>query len=186
MRDAAASALLRYPGAALRRCRALYWQALGASVGKGCWLGAIEIPRSPWDVWLGDEVALDRGVILLATGPRTATPRIRIHDRCYVNRYTMIDASSEIEIGQDCMIGPFCYITDHDHGVGLEQRVADQPLVAKPTRIGRDVWIGASAVILKGVQVGDQAIIAAGAVVTKNVESQVTVAGVPARPLARR
>jgi acetyltransferase-like isoleucine patch superfamily enzyme len=98
----------------------------------------------------------------------------------------MIDASEEILIGEDCMIGPFCYITDHDHGVGTQGRVADQPLVSKPTRIGRDVWIGAGAVILKGVNVGEQAIIAAGAVVTKNVEARAIVAGVPARSIGRR
>lgn len=186
MREAAANALLRYPAAAMRRVRTLYWRALGARIGKACWINAIEIPRAPWDIWLGDEVGLDRGVILLSVGPRDATPRIVIRDRCYINRHTMIDASERIEIGEDCMIGPFCYITDHDHGVDVDSRIADQPLVGQPTRIGRDVWIGAGAVILKGVSVGDRAVIAAGAVVTKSVEPRATVAGVPARPIARR
>ena len=186
MRDALASVLLRYPAAAVRRFRTLYWRALGARFGRGCWVNSIEIPRSPWDVWLGDEVALDRGVILLATGPRGNSPRIKIHDRCYINRYTMIDASNEIEIGADCMIGPFCYITDHDHGTRTESRIADQPLVGKPTRVGRDVWIGAGAMVLKGVTIGDQAIVAAGAVVTRDVEPRATVAGVPARAVATR
>ncbi|MBE5834338.1 MAG: hypothetical protein E7309_06835 [Butyrivibrio sp.] len=35
--------------------------------------------------------------------------------------------------------------------------------------IGNDVWIGASAKVLKGVSIGDGAVIAAGAVVTKDV-----------------
>ena len=40
---------------------------------------------------------------------------------------------------------------------------------AKPVRIGRGVFIGARAIILKGVTIGDRAVIGAGAVVTKDV-----------------
>ena len=31
----------------------------------------------------------------------------------------MFDASESIEVGRNCLIGPFCYITDHDHGIEL-------------------------------------------------------------------
>ncbi len=47
--------------------------------------------------------------------------------------------------------------------------------------IGRDVWIGANAVILPGVTIGDGAVIAAGAVVTKDVPENTVAGGVPAR-----
>ncbi|MFI8632493.1 CatB-related O-acetyltransferase [Microbacterium sp. NPDC077663] len=47
--------------------------------------------------------------------------------------------------------------------------------------IGRDVWIGASAVLLGGISVGDGAVIAAGSVVTKDVPAFGIVAGNPAR-----
>ena len=55
-----------------------------------------------------------------------------------------------------------------------------------PTKIGRDVWIGANAVILGGVTIGDGAVVAAGAVVTKDVEAGAIVAGVPAKVVKRR
>ena len=58
--------------------------------------------------------------------------------------------------------------------------------VLLPTKIGRDVWIGANAVILGGVTIGDGAVVAAGAVVTKDVESGAIVAGNPARLLRKR
>lgn len=38
-----------------------------------------------------------------------------------------------------------------------------------PIRLGKNVWVGAHATVLKGVTVGDDAVIAAGAVVTKDV-----------------
>jgi hypothetical protein len=59
----------------------------------------------------------------------------------------------------------------------LIRDVADELL---PTKIGRDVWIGANAVILGGVTVGDGAVVAAGSVVSRDVEAGAIVAGVPA------
>ena len=179
-------AALRYPKAFARRVRRAYWRTLGVSMGRDCSLASIEVPQCPNDIWLGEEVTLDRGVVLLAIGPCRGAPRILVHDRCYVNRYTMIDASERVEIGRDCMIGPHCYITDHDHGMRAGARVAEQPLVSQPTIIGADVWIGAGAMLLKGVNVGDHAVIAAGAVVTRHVPSHAIVGGVPARQMATR
>jgi acetyltransferase-like isoleucine patch superfamily enzyme len=124
--------------------------------------------------------------VLLAVGPCRGSARILVHDRCYINRYTMIDAFERVEIGRDTMIGPHCYITDHDHGMEAGQRVAEQALVSKPTIIGTDVWIGAGAMLLKGVSVGDHSVIAAGAVVTRDVPAYAIFAGVPARQMAMR
>ncbi|MBQ5617563.1 MAG: sugar O-acetyltransferase, partial [Alistipes sp.] len=52
-----------------------------------------------------------------------------------------------------------------------------------PIHIGRNVWIGAGAMILPGVTIGENAIIAAGAVVNKDVAPNMIVGGVPAREL---
>lgn len=37
--------------------------------------------------------------------------------------------------------------------------------------IGKNVWIGAGCIILKGTTIGDNCVIAAGSIVTGNVES---------------
>jgi acetyltransferase-like isoleucine patch superfamily enzyme len=98
----------------------------------------------------------------------------------------MIDASERIEIGENSMIGPFCYITDHDHGGELTVPVNQQPLISKPVRIGRDVWLGAHVCVLKGVTIGDGAVIGAGAVVTRDIPALAKVAGIPAREIGVR
>jgi acetyltransferase-like isoleucine patch superfamily enzyme len=95
----------------------------------------------------------------------------------------MIDASEQIEVGENCMIGPFCYITDHDHGHEKGRLIGEQPLRSAPVRIGNNVWIGAGVIILKGVMIGDDAVIAAGAVVTRDIDVGMKVAGVPATEL---
>ena len=81
------------------------------------------------------------------------------------------------------MIGPYCYITDHDHGVSEQGPISAQALVEAPVKVGNNVWIGAHAVILKGVSIGDNAVIGAGAVVTTDVGPGERVVGVPARQI---
>ena len=54
------------------------------------------------------------------------------------------------------------------------------------TRIGADVWIGNSAVLMPGVTIGAGAIIAAHSVVTRDVPAYTIAAGNPARPVKQR
>lgn len=173
--------LIRYPRAVASRLRIMRLRMFGARIGRQCWIRRIHVSRNPWDIELDDGVALDDEVVLLTTGTRSAQPRLRIGRSSYVNRFTMFDASLSIRIGAECMIGPYCYITDHDHGAADAGPVAAQALVEAPVTVGNNVWIGAHAVILKGVRIGDNAVIAAGAVVTADVGPGERVAGVPAR-----
>ncbi len=192
--DGLVNRLLQLPAGLRMRYRIAALRLLGARIGSRCWIRHIELPRNPWDIWCDDLVALDRGVVLLTTGTRgggkaageSAGRRIVLHQRVYINRYTMLDASELIEIGPGTMIGPHSYITDHDHGTSLALPIHKQPLSGSPTRIGADVWIGANVTILKGVTVGDQAIIAAGAVVTKDVAPRAIVGGIPAKVIGER
>ncbi len=59
-------------------------------------------------------------------------------------------------------------------------------IAKKAPSIGHDVWIGTSAVILRGVKIGNGAIVAAGAVVTKDVPAFAIVGGIPAKILKMR
>lgn len=55
------------------------------------------------------------------------------------------------------------------------------------TRIGRNAWIGAGAIIVAGVTIGENAVVAAGSVVTRAAPPNTLVGGNPARvirPLA--
>ena len=184
--DVTTNRLIRYPGAIAMRVRIVRLRVLGMRIGRRCWVRAIEVPRNPWDIELGDGVALDRGVVLLTTGERRNVPRLKFGAGTYCNRMTMFDASDSIRIGRDCMIGPFCYITDHDHGRAPGTKVSAQPLISAPVVIEDNVWIGAGAIILKGVTIGTGAIVAAGAIVTKSVPAGAVVAGVAASTSARR
>lgn len=160
------------------RARAVFYGLLGVKFEGACWLRAIEIPRGHSDIRIGDGVALDRGVTLLISGESRGAEKVIIGRTAYLNRATMIDASERIEIGANAMIGPFCYITDHDHVIGS----ADD-LVSAPTRIGERCWIGAHVTILKGVTIGEDTVIGAGSVVTRSLPARVIAVGNPARVL---
>ena len=65
-----------------------------------------------------------------------------------------------------------------NHAMAPENRGT---MIPAPIRIGRRVWIGASATVLPGVTIGDGAVVAAGAVVNRDVPENTVVGGVPAR-----
>jgi acetyltransferase-like isoleucine patch superfamily enzyme len=98
----------------------------------------------------------------------------------------MLYASSRIVVGSDCMIAPFVYIVDSNHGIRRGETMNRQPVEVEPIEIGSDVWIGAHSVILKGVTIGAGAVIAASSVVSKDVASNTIVAGVPAKVIGER
>jgi acetyltransferase-like isoleucine patch superfamily enzyme len=83
-----------------------------------------------------------------------------------------------ITIEDDVLIGPQVKLVTENHPVDPSNR---KSLDLKSIHIGKNVWLGASAIILPGVTVGENSIVAAGAVVTKDVPSNTIVGGVPAK-----
>jgi acetyltransferase-like isoleucine patch superfamily enzyme len=96
---------------------------------------------------------------------------------------TVLCAGSSIRIGEQTIIGAGALIIDNDfHSPAGEWGwTHDLTSSARPIKIGRGVFIGARAIILKGVTIGDRAIIGAGAVVTKDVPESHLAVGNPAR-----
>ncbi len=168
------------------RCRNYYYRALGVKLQGYVWLREIDIPRNFTEIEIESPCALDRGVTLLCSGEPQGKAKIYIGSHTYINRNTFLDAISSLTIGQNCAIGPECYITDHDHGLDPAFPPLSQPMVAKPTPIGNSVWIGAHVTILKGVNIGDKAVIGAGSVVTKDIPPRAIAVGVPAKVIKLR
>lgn len=94
---------------------------------------------------------------------------------------TLVD-DTDIFVGDNVMFGPNVTVATAGHPVDPELRLQ----VAQfniPVRIGKNVWVGAGAVILPGVQIGDNSVIGAGSVVTKDIPANVVAVGNPCRVL---
>lgn len=168
------------------RWRNFYYRNRGLKLHGYVWMRKVEIPRNFSDIEIESPCALDRGVVLLCSGDTTPHSKIYIGAHTYINRNTFLDSIDSLRIGQHCAIGPSCYITDHDHGTDLNSSPLKQPMIAKPTRIGDRVWIGANVTILKGVIIGNDVIVGAGSVVTKDVPDKAIVVGIPAKVIKFR
>jgi len=143
----------------------------------------VGILRYPKNITLGDDVILKEGCRICSCNE---CAKIAIGARTTIGYHTFIFASEEITIGSDCLIAPFAYIVDSDHGIKRSERINVQPNITKPVHIGNDVWIGTGARILKGVSLAEGAVIAAGAVVNQDVDSYQIFGGIPAKKIGIR
>ncbi|HWX20843.1 MAG TPA: acyltransferase [Candidatus Binatia bacterium] len=101
---------------------------------------------------------------------------------------TVLCAAASIEIGEGTICGAGTMILDNDFHVpsGEWDWELEKGKTARPVKLGRGVFVGARAIILKGVTIGDRAVIGAGAVVTKDVPAGSMAAGNPARVQPQR
>ncbi len=107
---------------------------------------------------------------------------ITIGKGVFINSGCCFQDQGGITIGDGTFIGHQVVFATIDHGLELEHRHDN---FVSPIKLGKNVWVGAHATILRGVTVGDNSVIAAGAVVTKDVPENVVVGGVPAKIIKR-
>ena len=102
------------------------------------------------------------------------------------NPFLVIKCEENISIVDDCIFGWNVTIMDGDgHAIFV---CDNDELVNKKTSIviNQRCWIAANATILKGSYISDDSVVAAGAIVTKKVlESNVILAGNPAKIIKR-
>jgi acetyltransferase-like isoleucine patch superfamily enzyme len=145
------------------------------------------IGKTLWMFWCRWRFSLNNvsKTFLLARGAGVSKDLIA-EDYVYIG--TGCNICAGVHIMKYSMLGPNVVIVGKDH-------LYDQPAIpiifsgrpiSRVTVIGRDVWIGAGAVIVGGVNIGDGAIIGAGSVVTKDIPPFSIFCGNPARFLKKR
>lgn len=100
-----------------------------------------------------------------------------------------ICAAVRVVIGEGTLLGADVVVADTDfHPVRHPDRrraPMPEPRPEDAVEIGRNVFIGTRAIVLKGSRIGDGAVVGAGAVVSGAVAPGAVVAGNPARPVVR-
>lgn len=107
---------------------------------------------------------------------------IRLGKNVFINACCCFQDQGGISVGDNALIGHRVTLATLNHGLRAEERDVHHPA---PIVIGRNVWIGAGAILLPGVRIGDGAVVAAGAVVSKDVPPACVAGGVPAKILRR-
>ncbi len=99
--------------------------------------------------------------------------KMDIHPSCRFSLKAHFDTTHPkgIHIGEGTYVAFHAVILSHDMS----------RLLHVDTRVGRNCFIGAHAIILPGVTIGDECIIGSGSVVTKDVPSHSICVGNPAR-----
>jgi len=104
---------------------------------------------------------------------------ITIGNHCLISPGMLMYSAAGITIGDNCMFGADCYISDCDwHGIYNRNSAYG---CSQPIQLKDNVWVGHGAKILKGVTVGENSIIGAGSVVTRSIPANVIAAGNPAK-----
>lgn len=121
------------------------------------WGGKIESVISPAAQIGNYDVQIDSGAVILPNS--IIANSTRIGKGCIIYYNAMIT--------HDCTIGDFVELSPGATILGL-------------STIGSGSHIGSNATILPKINIGENVIVGAGAVVTKDIDSNLTVAGVPA------
>lgn len=144
------------PRWALHGWRRSLLRAFGAKVGRGCKIDPTCVIWAPWNLTLGEFVAL---------GPD-------------VDCYTM----AKITIGSKTTVSQRAFLCTGSHDVKDLKR----PLITRPITIGDHVWIAAEAMVLPGVAIGDGAIVGARSLVTRDLPEWTICSGHPCGPVRPR
>ncbi len=165
------AALLRFIRLRLR-CR--HFEGLPFFVG----------PRSRFEVDRNARVTVGRHLTLVSDFDGRFKGELVIGESVWFSPGCTLAVHESVSIGSNCVFAEYVSIHDNNHAGGsFKEPLAGRGFETAPIRIGRNVWVGAKATILKGVTIGDNAIVGANPVVTRDVPAGATVAGAPAREL---
>ena len=95
---------------------------------------------------------------------------LSIEEGVFFNDHCSIRCTEKITIGRDTMFGDGVRIFDSNHKFN-NYHVFKTAMSSAPIHIGRDCWIGANTVILRGVTIGDNVVIGANCLIYQDIPS---------------
>ena len=141
-----------------------YFIAVGSNVHRKVWYDRLK------ELGLRTINVVDKSAII--------SPQAKIGTGCFFGKLSVVNAGTTIH--NDCIINTKALV---EHGCEIFSHVNISPnaVVNGDVKVGTGSWVGSSSVTNGQLEIGEWSMIGSGAVVTKNVDSGVTVAGVPAR-----
>lgn len=123
----------------------------------------------------GSKVSLGNKVRIHGGSKIKVRPGAQLHigGSVKINYYCIIACHDKISIGEGTEFGPSVYLYDQDHDYrrGFSANSDEECFKKAPIEIGKNCWIGANTIILRGTRVGDNCVIGAGCVLKGNYPS---------------
>lgn len=125
---------------------------------------------------IGSRAMISHGVVIESWGGA-----VNIGHSVFFGPHAVVYGHGGVEIGDECLIAMHCTIVSSNHTVPpMNRPIQYEPDTLMPTKIGRDVWLGAHVTVLAGVTIGDGSVVGAGSVVTKSLPPGAIAMGAPA------
>lgn len=155
--------------------------------GAGSRLARPNWVRGAESIEIGERVTIWSGARMTAVNPDPSRTLITIGEGTSLHPNVHISGARQVSIGRRVLVAANCYITDHDHDwLDPEDPIRfNSRLLATPTRIGDDCWLGEKVAVLRGVTIGRGCIIGAHSVVTRDLPERTVAVGAPARVIRR-
>ncbi len=103
---------------------------------------------------------------------------VKIGKGVFINAGAIINAKADISDNSIINTGA---IVDHEVNIGKHSQVGPGTKIGGRAVIGENTFIGLGVCVLDKIKIGDNVIVGAGSVLIKDVQSNVTVVGIPGR-----
>lgn len=107
---------------------------------------------------------------------------LKMEGRSCLGPYSEVYNLGPVHIKDGATLSQYSYICNGTHDLS----VPNLPLMVGNIEIGKNVFIGAKAIVLPGINIGEGSVVGAGSVVTKDVEPWNVVGGNPAKFIKKR
>jgi acetyltransferase-like isoleucine patch superfamily enzyme len=146
------------------------------AVGQNCRIE--KLVEISGNVEIGNDTVIG-GYSYLSTMPSAF---LKIGRDVLVNAFSVIGASSGVEIGDHCIFAAYVHITDASHGIDTpEMLIKHAPWRSAPVSIEKNVWLGSAAMVVMGGKIGAGSVIGAKSLVNSEIPAMSVAYGVPAR-----
>lgn len=91
--------------------------------------------------------------------------RLQLGDDCRINNNCRVACRYNIKIDDGVEFGPGVLVYDHDHDFRIVGGIKENEFKKSEVYIGKNCWIGANTIILRGTRLGENCVVAAGSVI---------------------